>query len=477
MTGALRLHPLNAVISLRKYLILLAIPILRGVFSVDEGLAAWVKGLWLDGIVVGAIVLLAWLRWKMSRLVLESNRLTYTRGLFWRTTDVFFADRLSVLHVSYPFYLRPFGAAMVQPETATAEYRLFHPILVSKREVRRIEAFFRGSGSVRIRAVSRPDPSEVALAAAASSNVVGGFAFALTVLSNTARYAGEQTANRFLKLASQIVHKVSLGLPPVVAIPLFTFAIVYLLEFLHNLAEYYRFSVSRSKDTLCVEGGLFARYRLHTRLSAIESVDLRCGLFARWFTGTRVYVNAAGFTLAAFTPAIIPSGDAMDAMRELRRILPELGSLACPIRVAREKVRIAYTLPPTLLLFAIPVAGGIAAFLLPPFVSLMTFWGVMASLAILWQLCHKIAALRHTGMGIYPDHLALAYLSRLRFHRVWIPQERVARITVAQTARQARKGICSVHVFETARRRRRHVVRGVDAETAREALERHGYPT
>ena len=476
MTGALRLHPLNAVISLRKYLILLAIPILRGVFAVDEGLAAWVKGLWLDGVVLGAVVLLAWLRWRMSRLVLEADRLTYTRGLFWRTTDVFFADRLSALHVSYPFYLRPFGAAMVQPETATAEYRLFHPILVSKREVRRIEAFFRGRSPIRVRAVSRPDPSEVALAAAASSNVVGGFAFVLTFLSNTARYAGEQTANRFLNLASRFVHKLSLGLPPVVAVPLFAFAVLYLLEFLRNLAEYYRFSVSRARDILCVEGGLFTRYRLYARLTSIESVDLRCGLFARWFTGVRVYANAAGFTLAAFTPAIIPAGSAPDAMRELRRILPEPGSLACPIRAERKKVRVAYTLMPTLLLFAIPVAGGIAAFLLPAFASLMTFWGVMAALAILWLLCHRIAALRHTGMGIYPDHLVLAYLSRLRFHRVWIPKGRIARITVAQTAYQARKGICTVRVFETARRRRRHVVRGVDAEAARKALERCGYP-
>ena len=103
------------------------------------------------------------------------------------------------------------------------------------------------------------------------------------------------------------------------------------------------------------------------------------------------------------------------------------------------------------------------------------FWGVMAALILLWQILHRVAALRKTGLGVFADHVVLAYFARSRFHRVWIPRERIVRISLAQSKRMVRRGLCHVTVCETARRRRKHVVRAVDAEQIKQAFEQYGY--
>ena len=332
MTATVRLHPLDAVSGMRRYLFLLLIPLVRGLAAIGDGWMDWLRGAWIDLCVLAAMLLLGCLRWRYSRLRLSNGRMTYSRGLFFKTEDIFFANTLSAFRISRPFYLRPVRAAIIKPETPTREAKVFYPILVHYADIRMLERLFLQSRGDRVRAVVRPKPSSVALAAAASSSVVGGLTFAAAFFSNTARYPGEKAADNFLAAAVRVVHRISVGLPPAVVFPLATLLVAYLLAFLLNLTEYYRFTVSRSSRSLYIGGGLFTRYHFQTRIAAIESVDLRFGLISRWFAGVNVYVNAAGLGSKAFTPAVIPASDLKEAVCRLRRLLPEFGSFACPIK-------------------------------------------------------------------------------------------------------------------------------------------------
>lgn len=476
MTATVRLHPLDAVSGMRRYLFLLLIPLVRGLAAIGDGWMDWLRGAWIDLCVLAAMLLLGCLRWRYSRLRLSNGRMTYSRGLFFKTEDIFFANTLSAFRISRPFYLRPVRAAIIKPETPTREAKVFYPILVHYADIRMLERLFLQSRGDRVRAVVRPKPSSVALAAAASSSVVGGLTFAAAFFSNTARYAGENAADNFLAAAFRFVHRISFGLPPAVVIPLATLLVAYLLAFLLNLTEYYRFTVSRSSRSLYIGGGLFTRYHFQTRIAAIESVDLRFGLISRWFAGVNVYVNAAGLGSKAFTPAVIPASDLKEAVCRLRRLLPEFGSFACPIKTDPKTAFSRYMTLPILFFFLSAAAGAAAGLLFPELTRLIVFWSVMLCAAVGWTGAHRFIALRHTGLGVYKNHICVMYGRRYLYHRVYIPRARLVRINVSQSRAQQRRGLCTVVVYDAARRRRRHVVRTVDYGEVCRAFAAHGYP-
>lgn len=476
MTATVRLHPLDAVSGMRRYLFLLLIPLVRGLAAIGDGWMDWLRGAWIDLCVLAAMLLLGFLRWRHSRLRLSDGRMTYSRGLFFQTEDIFFAEALSSFRISRPFYLRPVRAAVIQPETLAREAKVLYPILVHYSDIRMLERLFLQSRGDRVRVVARAKPSAVALAAAASSSAVGGLTFAAAFLSNTARFAGENAADNFLAAASRFVHRVSFGLPPAVVIPLVTLLVAYLLAFLRNLTEYYRFTVSRSSRSLYVGGGLFTRYHFQARVAAIESIDLRFGLISRWFAGVNVYVNAAGLGLKTFTPAVIPAGGLKDAVCQLRRLLPEFGSLACPIKTDPKAAFSRYMTLPLLFFFLTAAAGAAAGLLFPELTRLIVFWSVMLCAAVAWVGAHRFVALRHTGIGVYQNHLCVMYGRGYLYHRVYIPRAKLVRISVSQSRAQQRRGLCTVAVYDMARRRRRHIVRTVDYGAVCRALDLYGYP-
>ena len=477
MTATLRLHPLDAVSGMRRYLILLAIPLVRGLTAIGDGWLVWLQGAWIDLAALTAMLALGILRWRQSRIFVTEGRMVYERGLFFHTRDVFFADQISVFRVSRPWYLRPLHAVIIYPETMTQELKAFFPVILHTGDLKIIERLFLQVRGERIQTIVRPRPSMVAAAAAASSDIVGGLTFAAAVLSNTARYASEAAADTFLTAVFHTIRRFSFGLPPAVVIPLATLLIAYLLAFLSSLSEYYRFTASRSAKMLYLSGGLFTRCHFRVPVDKIESVDLRYGLASRWFAGVSAYVNASGLAAGTFAPALIPAGSLMQTVRHLRRLLPELGSMACPIKVHPKDACQRYLLGPLICLAASAAAGIVAAVLAPDMARLFAFWTVMLCAEVAWVAAHRLHAMFHSGVGVYETHLCLKYGKWFRYHRVMIPKDRIDRITVAQSAPQRAHGVCTLIVSETARRRRRHIVRIVPYEPLTAALKRAGYET
>lgn len=475
MTAVLRLHPLAAISGMRRYVILLLIPLIRGLTAIGDGWVDWLRGTWIDLLALAAILLLGILRWRSGRIDLSDGRLIYERGLFWHTRDVFYAETVSTVRVSTPWYLRPLRARLVRLETRTSPLPAAPTLMLYADDLRTLERLFLRARGDRIQTVVRPRPAAVAATAAATSSIVGGLTFTAALLSNTVRYARETTADRILTTAFLFLRKVSLGLPPAVSITAATLLLAYLTAFLSNLSAYYRFTASRSPRALHVSGGLFTRSCFQTPIRQIESVDLRYGLISRRFAGIRPYVNAAGLSDGTFAPAVIPVGRPYETMRQLRRLLPELGSFACPIRVQPRRARRSYLLAPGIGLLLLAVGGAVSSLLLPDMAGLIAFWAAMLGAAIVWMGLHRLHALHHSGVGVEADALCLRYGRGFHFHRVRMQKQAIGSIRISQSRWQAAHDLCTLHVSEMSRRRRRHRVRSVPYSSLLSALRTHGY--
>lgn len=475
MTAVLRLHPLAAISGMRRYVILLLIPLIRGLTAIGDGWMDWLRGTWIDLLALAAILLLGILRRHSSRILLSDGQLVFERGLFWKTRDVFFAETVSTVRVSTPWYLRPLRAQLVRPETRTPPLFSAPTMMIHAEDLRTLERLFLRTRGDRIQTVVRPRPAAVAATAAATSSIVGGLTFTAALLSNTARYARETTADRILTTVFLFVRKRSLGLPPAVSITIATLLIAYLAAFLSNLSAYYRFTASRSQRALHVSGGLFTRSCFQTPIRQIESVDLRYGLISRRFAGISAYVNAAGLNDGTFAPALIPVGRLHETMHQLRRLLPELGSFACPIRVQPHSAWRSYLLAPGIGLLLLIVGSAAASLLVPEMAGLIAFWAAMLSAAIVWMSLHRLHALWHSGVGVEADALCLRYGRGFHFHRVRMQKQTIGSIRITQNRWQASHDLCTLHISEMSRRRRRHLVRSVPYQTLLRALQTHGY--
>ena len=62
---AVHAHPIVILQYLWRFLFLLIIPLLRGfLYALRGGLLPWLRGAWLDLLVVGCMVTLSWWKWR-----------------------------------------------------------------------------------------------------------------------------------------------------------------------------------------------------------------------------------------------------------------------------------------------------------------------------------------------------------------------------------------------------------------------------
>ena len=475
MTRTIRLHPLDSVSGMGRYLFLLLIPLIRGLTLIGEGWRLWFAGAWIDLCVLLAILGLGILRWRTSRIETDNGRLVYVRGLFFRSREIYLPGALTCLTVYRPLYLRAFRAAIVRPEVMTSAERVFYPIIVRYSDLRLLEQWGISPNGERVRCVLRPGRTAVAWSAASASSVAGGLVFAAALLSDTARFAGEATADGFLHSAAAFVRRYSFGLPTVIVIPAAVLAASWLLAFVRNLARYSGFSVLRSRQSLTVRGGLLNRYRLCLRVSAVEWTELRFRMFTSRMGVVNVAVHAAGFNSRKFLPAVIPGSRLPTAVRQYKRLLPEMGSLRCAVKARpRDGLGRALTMPATVAACLI-LASVICGWQFQTMRRLITFWCAMACLVIVWIGMRRVTALFHTGFGVYTDHVCAKYLRGHFFRRVSIPADKLLSVTMSQTVFQRRTGVCDVVFRSAGRHAAVHRVRSVPREAAERELAKAGF--
>ena len=79
-----RTHPISIAAFLYRFLFLLLIPVGRGfITALTGGLLAWLRGAWIDLIVVAVILALAYAKWDQFKYHMDSSGIYFTIGIFF----------------------------------------------------------------------------------------------------------------------------------------------------------------------------------------------------------------------------------------------------------------------------------------------------------------------------------------------------------------------------------------------------------
>ena len=97
-----RTHPITILEFVSKYLFLLLIPVLRGLFyllTTSHDFYNWLAGAWVDLLVVLFILLASYLRWRFQFYRYDEQGLTVRRGVLIRRTVTIPQSSISTLTV------------------------------------------------------------------------------------------------------------------------------------------------------------------------------------------------------------------------------------------------------------------------------------------------------------------------------------------------------------------------------------------
>ena len=91
-------HPLAIVYAFSKYIILLLLPLLRSVTLFTSDFYTWLEGVWLDVLVLLAIIIFGTLRWNWVRFRVDADWVDIRSGIFIaRRRRIRYSDISSVI--------------------------------------------------------------------------------------------------------------------------------------------------------------------------------------------------------------------------------------------------------------------------------------------------------------------------------------------------------------------------------------------
>jgi len=119
-----RTHPVLIIEGIQKLVFLLIVPLLRGfATSVRGGFYSWLSGAWMDVSVVLVILVLAILRWWLTRYSFDGKTVALRGGLISFVDKRVPIDEICSVTCESPWFYRPFSATRIRFETLAGTRR------------------------------------------------------------------------------------------------------------------------------------------------------------------------------------------------------------------------------------------------------------------------------------------------------------------------------------------------------------------
>ena len=444
-------HPFVILTNMTRFLYLLVIPTLRGLFyALFSNFSAWLASAWLDLLALGGIVLFALIRWLAVTYSITPASVRYRRGVFVRTELVIPTGRICAVSTSRPWYLAPFLAVWLSIDTLGGHARRADLTLcVSKKRMHTIIDLYR-IGQRRKPIVRRrytPDNAHVALFALLTSDSFGGVLFAGVLISRLGSLIGQDVQAQFLGVINDFTRMVAFGVPTAALVFSLFLLFGWLIAFFRNLAKHHRMDIRQQGRHLRLTAGLVTRrtYFLDTdKASFIVVKRSLVSLLLRLYT---VYFDCAGFGKTdEDMKVLLLSCRKPEYQRLLSPLLPRFHESDPSVR-PRGLAVFRFIGWPLGFVLLLPVATWVLAWLLPLFAPSVRFAGMMACVPAVWLLLTQWIGYFSSGVGLAEGCLTLRFPQRFALCSVVLPQENVTAVRVRQSLFQRAGKSCDLFLY------------------------------
>ncbi|MBQ8298228.1 MAG: PH domain-containing protein [Ruminococcus sp.] len=475
-------HPLRILKYSAKNIWLLIFPLLRGVHAITldaDVVYNWLKGAWIDILIIGLIIVFGFIRWYFSRITVTDEAIVHTDGVFVKVRKAIAYNRLSSVTVERSFYLRPFGGMRVYCDTCAGIFQSSDmKLMVSRKvctEIMKNVPEVESGDSISYR--HKPRLMLVLLFSVFFSSSFSGAVYlaafffkggdiAKDVISVSLGKIAEETS----KIPILIVQKI-----PAAAIGIGSFFLAtWFLSFALNMLRYSGFAVKSDNRLIEIVCGTFTRRRYMITAELINYADLQQNLVMKFFKAVTVSISCAGYGSAKNQlPVIFP----LKKVNSLSSGLERIGLCAGCKNEFRPRITSIwqYIWSPVITAAAIYPAALIIPEFFPKLAELAYFGIIMAEIPAIWMIFVKTAAAVTSGISIYEDRIMIRYSRWLGFHTVVAERSRLVRMRVTQTPFQRISRKCTVSLYFNGETSKRHFVKAIKISDAEKIAVLLGY--
>lgn len=437
-------HPLAIIDAFFQYIILLLLPLLRSITLFTSDFYTWLQGVWLDVLVLLAIILFGTLRWNCIRFQFNAERIDSRSGILLVRWQQISFEKISSVIVEHSWYLRPVKAVRVRVETdagnsAAPDLRLLMQGKDAAQLQQYLSAYLR-EDQIMVRRYE-PRSLYVGVLSFITSDTLAGVLFAATFISQSGKILGEEAEDRLITSLTKLMQLVASWLPPVAAIVACTLLGGWLIDFISNLIRHLRFRAVRRGGELFVRCGTVTVREYMLAADRVNFLQLRQSFLTRLIGYYAGLINCTGYgkgknELSVLLPAVGED----DLRRSLALILPELR----PVKnnwhpPLRTLWRIIW--PPLLLCAVVGFTWRTGLRWLPSLHELVLFLGVMVMLPSVWWLFVKVLSFFHTGIGLRQDTFTFRGTEGYRLFTIVCRADKIAKVQITRSIFQ-RQGKC-----------------------------------
>ena len=268
-----RSHPLYIVSILWKYLFILLVPVIRGLyyviinsFSLENGfqfavnISNWAKGAWMDIVFLLAFLSLGVLLWLSFTIEVSEEGLLIKRGVLKREVRFLPVSRYNCLSVVSPMSVRLFGGVYLRVDTPGGGLKQADLLMLLRtKDCRQIIKLLQLPDSLEQPAHTRsytPKNRYVFVLAMVTSNSFAGVLLISTFVTQAGNILGEQFSEMLYGTFENVTRTLAFGVPPAAFALACILFFGYLCAFVVSLSRHANFHVIRRKNLLEVWPGL-----------------------------------------------------------------------------------------------------------------------------------------------------------------------------------------------------------------------------
>ena len=477
-----RPHPLYILSNLWRYLFILLLPLVRGLYNVvinsfsltggfqlAVNISAWLRGAWVDVLSLLAFVSVGVLLWATFVVELTADGLLVRRGVFQREVSFLPSAQYSCVLTETPLWLRVFGAQYLRVDTAggnLAQADLL--VMLRRRDCEQIVRLLHTPPAVTAPGHTRiysPKNRYVFVLAMVTSNSFAGVVLISTLITQMGNILGEQFSEMIYGTFENVARTLASGVPPAAFAMACILLFGYLCAFAASLLRHANFHVLRRGNLLEVRAGLLTRRCYRIAADKIGYLDIRRSLLTCLLGVYSIFLSTVGYgKFRDDVSALIPCVRKKQLERSLRLLLPEYRLSQREVCPHRLRSASRYTWRAAALLVLVWVLRGMLSLLFPNWVGLIRWVSFMAFLPLIWLLIVKVIDLFTAGLSYQDGCYTLRYSKGFSLHAVVIRRGRIAKIRIGQSIFQKRTGRCDLYLYSYSEGRQRHHLRDLKRE-------------
>ena len=487
-----RPHPLYILSNLWKYLFILLIPVVRGLyyvllnsFSLTEGftlgvnLSRWLQGAWVDLLVFFAFLSLGVLLWATFTVEVSDDGLQIRRGIFRREVTFLPVSRYCCVSVVQPVRLWLFGAVYLRVDTAGGNFQNADLLVMLKKKdcqkiLRMLQAPVPLAPLSPIRSY-KPKSRYVFILAMITSNSFAGMVLISTFITQVGNILGQRFSEMIYGTFENVARTLAFGIPPTAFAIACVMSLGYLCAFVASLTRHANFHVMRRRNLLEVSAGLLTRRSYRIEVGKIGYLDIRRSLLTCILGVYSIFLSTVGYgKFKDDVSALIPCVRKRQLDYSLRLLLPEYHLSERTLRPHRIRSAFRYTWRTLGMMLAVLVCRLVLCYQFPDWQELILWVAFMANFSLIWLLIVKLIDLNTAGISFRDGCYTLRYSKGYSLHQVIIRPQRIVRIRRVQSIFQRRTGRCDVYIYSYSEGRQTHHVRDLKKDEVEKIFMRHG---